>query len=237
MKKFHCGVIFGIVLTISVILPLKGFAGSSWVLYDNFNSGSFDPALWELDNFPAAITIEGGRAKFVDDLSNLGNSSWLIFNKNPENIKEIRVKVWIEEAPDGDITSRARIGGFVGEDESENPIFIQLRILPGRGSVECIAIALDPEDFDIGVYELFFGRFINPVDIIDERFKLTLEFDRDELECEESNLGEIEYELEDELERTDDPFKGIGTRIDGDIATVSGQFVVYFDDVYVRYSD
>ena len=65
MKKTHFRLIFIIVFTISVILPLKGFAGSSCVLYDNFNSGSINPDLWDVDDSSATITVENGRAKFV----------------------------------------------------------------------------------------------------------------------------------------------------------------------------
>ncbi len=95
-----------------------------------------------------------------------------------------------------------------------------------------MAIALgEPPDYDL-VYEVFYSRFTNPVDIVNRRFTLTLGFDRDEVQCEASNLGEMEFELEEKLDRTDDPFKGIGTRNNNNY---DGQFIVYFDDVDVRY--
>jgi hypothetical protein len=233
MKKFHFRLIFIIVLTISVILPLKGFAGSSWVLYDNFNSGSINLDRWDVDDSSAEITIEGGRAKFVHYVSMPGDSSWLIFKKNPEKIREIRVKVWVVQAPDGD--PRARIAGWVGKDEDGYPIWNHLQVRPEHQRVDCWAGALDgPPNYDIWVYDLFFAFFKTPIEILNKRFKLTLGFDRDELEYEESHLGEIELELEDELERTDEVFKGIGTRNN---YAGTGEFIVYFDDVYVRYSD
>ena len=47
-------------------------------------------------------------------------------------------------------------------------------------------------------------------------------------------LWDVEHELEDKLEPTDEVFKGIGTR---NSESATGEFIVYFDDVYVRYSD
>jgi hypothetical protein len=82
MKKFHLGLICIIALTILIILPTNGFAGSKkgssksrCYLYDNFNSGTINPDLWDLDESSATITVEGGRAKFFHDLSIYGDSS------------------------------------------------------------------------------------------------------------------------------------------------------------------
>jgi hypothetical protein len=231
MKKFHFGPTLVIVLTISVILPLNGFAGSEWVLYDNFNSGSINPDLWDVDESSATITVENGRAKFVHDVSIPNDSSWLIFNKDPEKIEEIKAKVWVVQDPGGD--PRARIAGWLGEDEEGNLIWNYIQVRPESERVDCGAVALgDPPDFEF-VYDLFFALFKGPIEILNERFKLTLEFDRSELDYEESDLGEIEHDLEDRLEPTDEVFKGIGTR---NTVSATGEFIVYFDDVYVRYS-
>lgn len=232
MKKFHLGLIFIAALTLALSLPLNAFAGSRWVLYDNFNSGSIDTDLWDVDDSSAKISVKKGRAKFVHDVSKPGDSSWLLFKKDPEKIKEIKVKVWVKKIPDGD--PRARITGWVGEDKEGNLVFTQLQVRPEFSRVDCFAGALATPNSQDVEYDLFFGHFKRPIKILGKRFKLTLGFDRSELEYEESDLGEIEHELEDKLRRTDEVFKGIGTRNNYES---NGDFIVYFDDVYVRYSD
>lgn len=237
MKKFHLGLICIIALTILMILPTNGFAGSGkgfsksrCYLYDNFNSGYINQDLWDVDDFPATITVEGGRAKFVHDLNESGNSSWLIFKKRPEKIKEIRVKVWVEKAPGGD--PRVRIGGWHGEDKYGNIIWNQFQVRPELERVDFGAFAFaDPNNIDYE-YELFWGYFKRPIEILDKQFKLIMGFDRSALEYEESSLGELRHELKDKLHRTDEVFKGIGTRNNYDY---DDDFIVYFDDVYVCY--
>lgn len=232
MKKLHFGLIFILVITISVIFPLNGLAGSRWVLYDNFDSGVIDMELWDVDDSSADISIENGRAKFVHRVSEPNDSSWLIFKKNPEKIKKIRVKVWVVQAEGGD--PFARIGGDLAKDEDGNLVFTQIRVRPERERVDCSAAAFgDPPNFEFK-YDLFFALFKSPIEIVDERFKLTLEFDLSDIECEESDLGDLEYEFEDKLVPLDEFFKGIGTR-NNILDEEAEDFIVYFDDVYVRY--
>ena len=230
MKKFHLGVLCIVALSVLIIFPIKGFAGSKCRLYDNFNSGYINPELWDVDDSSATITVEGRRAKFVHNLSMANDSSWLIFRKRPEKIKEIRVNVWVEQAPGGD--ARARIGGWQGEDKYGNLIWNHFQVRPESQRVDFGAFAFsDPDAFDVE-YELFFGYFQRPITILNRKFKLTLGFDRSELEYEASGLGEVEHELKHKLHRPYDVFKGIGTR---NSYPDSGEFIVYFDDVYVCY--
>ncbi len=232
MQKFNLGLIFIVALTLALNFPLNTFAGSRMVLYDNFNSGSIDRDKWDVDDSSASISVKNGRAKFVHDVRKPGDSSWLIFKKNSEKIKEIKVTVWVKKIPDGD--PRARIGGWAGEDEDGNLVWSQLQIRPEFERIECFAGALaTPSSQDVE-YDLFYAHFRRPIKIKDKRFKLEAEFGRRELEYEVSDLGEIEFELEDRLRRTDEIFKGIGTRNNYE---GSGKFIVFFDDVYVRYSD
>jgi hypothetical protein len=83
-------------------------------------------------------------------------------------------------------------------------------------------------------YNLFYGEFMRPLEIIGDTFTITMTFSHNKVTYEVDDLGEIEYKLPedfDPLTEGDDVyyFKGIGTRsTNGD-----GPCVVYFDDVYI----
>ena len=50
----------------------------NWILYDDFSSGSIDPAKWSIDDSSATITIENGEAKFVHQAGNPNDSSFVL---------------------------------------------------------------------------------------------------------------------------------------------------------------
>ena len=241
MKIIHFGLICIISLTISIILPLEGFTDSKkgsahyrCYLYDNFNSGTINPNLWDLDQSSATITPEDGRVKIVHDLTLPNDSSWLIFKKKPEKIKEIRVKIWIEQFPTvsyfGD--PRVRIAAWQGEDKDGNPVMNQLQVRPEFNTIDFRASAMADELAINILYEIFAGYFKSPIENLYQQFELILGFDRSKLEYEESSLGKISYELKDKLLPTDLVYKGIGTRNN---YWYDGEFTLYLDDVHVCY--
>jgi len=127
----------------------------------------------------------------------------------------------------------ARIGGYLGEDQDGNRIWSQTYIHPQEGGVQCRASAQTNPGNEL-VYELFRGHFKNPIEIINKKFTLILNFNLSELEYEGSGLGIIRHELKKKLEPTDATRKVIGTRNNEE---GNGDFVVYFDNVYVIYSE
>ncbi|KKL11912.1 hypothetical protein LCGC14_2541030, partial [marine sediment metagenome] len=89
-----------------MILPGTSFAG--WVLYDNFNSGTINPAKWNIDNSSATITVVNGRVKFNHRTGTAGDSAWLSIKQNPRGVKGVRVDMFIVSSTGLD--TRARIG-------------------------------------------------------------------------------------------------------------------------------
>ena len=228
MKKF---LLFWVV--IAVVATMVGLSAEAydckgrWILYDNFNSGVIDPNRWTIDSSSADISIDAGRAKFVHLQGHSNDSAWLLIKIAPEKVKGIKVKVTVQSCT-GDV--RARIGGFIGEVEDDY-VFDQLSLQGSIGS-PIIYGNLDvegaPPTYPF-LYNLFYGEFIRPVEIIGHTFTITMSFSREEVIYKVSGLGEIKHEFPEDLSPTDSHFKGIGTRsTKGD-----GPCVVYFDDVYV----
>jgi hypothetical protein len=57
----------------------------------DFNSGYIDLEKWDVDEYPATISVENGKARFDHDLSIPNDSSYLIFKKYPERIRAVMV--------------------------------------------------------------------------------------------------------------------------------------------------
>jgi hypothetical protein len=228
MKKFlRFLVAISVVATIGV-LSSEGYAGEwGWRLYDNFKSGTIDPNRWTIDSSSANISIVGGKAKFEHLQGHANDSAWLGINIAPETVKGIKAKVTVKSCT-GDV--RARIGGYIGKVENDY-VFDELNLQGSIGSPRIygnLAVTGGPPNFPF-LYNLFYGEFIRPVEIIGHTFTITMIFSDEEFTYNVSGLGEIEHELPEDLSPTDIFFKGIGTRsTNGD-----GPCVVYFDDVYV----
>jgi hypothetical protein len=156
----------------------------------------------------------------------------LIFKKKPEKIKAIMVTVRVAsdvvEAED----FRARVAGFIGRDRVGNYFWNQLQVRNLYERIECWTGALEtPESLD-SEYEAFFAFFKRPLDIVERSYTLTIYFSNYELKYSASGLGTISHILPVWLYRSDEVFKGIGTRSN---VAAGGTAVVYFDDVYVKY--
>lgn len=227
MKKYFPFLV-GIVMATMLVLATNGYAkGTKWILYDNFNSGVIDTNLWNKNESSAVISVEGGRAKF-EHLSGKANiSSWLGIKMDPETVKGIKVKVTVQSCT-GDV--RARVGSFIGKVDS-NYVWDDLNLQPSILSPRIygnLSANGSPPGFPF-LYNLFYGEFIRPVEIIGNTFIITMTFSNDKVTYEVDDLGEIEHKLPEDLSPTDNYFKCIGTRSsNGD-----GPCVVYFDDVYI----
>ena len=226
-------------LAMLFLFPINSYASGyynqhrGWVLYDNFNSGSINPDLWDIDDTSADIFVENGRVRFNHNTAEEGDSSWLIFRKRPENIKAVKVRVKIVQGASGD--SRARIGGWVGKDNEDNPIWQQLQVRNQFDRIDCWAGALtDPPGYNTELYDVFFARFETPIDVENEWFTLIMYFNKRELKYKAYGLGTIIHKLPQRILKFEEVFKGIGTRNSVDPGT--GEiFSVYFDSVYVLY--
>jgi hypothetical protein len=79
-------------------------------------------------------------------------------------------------------------------------------------------------------YQLFYGQFMRPLEIIGNTFAITMTFSNNKVTYEVDDLGEIEHKLPEDLSPlTYNYFMGIGTRS----TNGNGPCVVYFDEVYV----
>lgn len=228
MKKYLPLLVGIAVIATTLVLTAEGYAKGQWILYDNFNSGEIDTNLWTKNENSASISIEGDRTKFAH-LSNKANiSSWLVFKKDPETIKGIKVKVTVESCT-GDV--RARIGSFIGKADSDY-VWDELNLQAGIQSPRIYGnlSMLGPLPNLPFLYNLFYGEFIRPLVIIGNTFTITMTFSDNKVTYEVDDLGEIEHKLPEDLSPlTENYFKGIGTRsTNGD-----GPCVVYFDDVYI----
>lgn len=234
-----------------VCFPMTSFA--EWVLYDNFNSGVINPNKWEQDTSGLAdpIVVENGKAKFVQDLEKINDSSWLGFKKSPEKIKAVRARVKIAS---NQINVFCRIGGYIGEDEDGNPLWSQIRLRSYKNdtddfyqAVEFTASYMDANDTNVTLHDLATGGFKKPLsgtyevpdDLTGEWVTLEIHFNRKALTYGVVNMNNwITSSISDEeVKKTTNPdfiFKGIGVRAVN--TAVPGQTcTVYFDSVWVLY--
>jgi len=237
MKKYLPLLVGIAVIATTLVLAAEGYAkGPKWILYDNFNSGVIDTNLWDINISSAAISVEGGRAKFVHSSGKANISSWLGFKVAPETIKGIKVKVTVESCS-GDV--RARIGCFIGKvigSEGYDYVWDDLNLQASIFSPRIYGnLSVNGPIPNLPYrYNLFYGEFIRPLVIIGNTFTITMTFSDNKVTYEVDDLGEIEYKLPEDLDQLTGAdynyyFKGIGTRsTNGD-----GPCVVYFDDVYI----
>jgi hypothetical protein len=196
------------------------------------NRGYIDPEKWDIDDSSATITIDNGKARFDHDLNKPDDSSWLIFKKYPERIRAVMVTIRVAE-PGGDEADLAgRVAGWVGRDSDGNYLFNQLRVRNSYERIDCWAGALETTSSQDFVYEAFFAFFERPIPIVNKNYAVTMYFSPYELKFSASKLGTISHKLPKSLYKSDDFFKGIGTR---SFTATTGTGVVYFDNVYVMY--
>jgi len=236
MKKIITAMAIVLFLLSFIALPsesaAKKYRCRGWVLYDNFNKGTIDEDKWDIDDSSATISIENGEAMFVHNLNKPNDSSWLIFKKYPERIKAVRVTIRVATEVVGGENLRARIAGYVGRDSDGNYLWSQLQVKNMIERVDCWTGAFETPESEDFLYEAFFAYFENPIEIVDESFTVTMYFSKSELKYSASELGTTSHELPERLHKSDDVFKGIGTRSN---EAEDGTGVVYFDNVYVKY--
>lgn len=223
MKKvFYYMVWIAAVVAIS-LASAEVYAG--WQLYDDFNSGVIDPTLWDIDDSSATITPASGAVRFEHHPGFPEDSSWLIFKQSPETIKAVLVTIMVQSCT-GDV--RGRITGYVGElggDYVYNYFSVRAseeRIAGGLTVLEAGTYA--------PLYDLYWGKFEQPLDIIGEIFTIGTNFSNPQnVKYYVKGLGMNTTEIFQTIESTGNHFKGIGTRS----ANGDGPCVVYFDDVRV----
>jgi len=225
MKRFLGCLASIAVLAALSLLSVEGYAETlTWRLYDNFNKGLIDPDRWNINTSSATITIEGGRAKFVHEVGNPEVSSMLSIKKGLKKIKGIKATVTVESPCTGDV--RGRVAGWVGK-VGDDYVWNQLAL---QGGLDRIFGALEPQDADTGEwYDLFWGHFAEPIDLIGNTFTITMIFSKKKVTYSVGGLGKITFKLAEKLSPTDTYLLGIGTRS----TAGDGPCTVYFDDVYV----
>lgn len=223
MKKlFYYMVGITVVAAIS-LAPAEVYAG--WQLYDNFNSGIIDPARWDIDDSSAIITPVAGAVKFEHKPGFPRDSSWLSFKQSPETIKAVRVRVMVQSCT-GDV--QGRVGGWNGKVGNDY-VWHYLSVRAGEERIAGGAAVLEAGTYD-WLYDLYWGMFEQPLDIIGNPFTIGTSFSNPQkVSYYAAGLGLHTIKIFEPVSPTDDHFKGIGTRSEnGD-----GPCVVFFDDVYV----
>ena len=230
MKKFVCLLVIVGVLGFFAYTPAEAGCRGPWKLYDDFDSGVIDPSLWEIFG-PANITVENKMLRIELPNTPAGTNTGLLFNKNPERIKAIKVMAMVESST-GNL--HTRIGRTIGEDRDGNRIFkrIAIRSLPSLARIDCWA------GYTIGAveYALHYAHLGSPIEpILGVFFEMGMNFNRRIFTSWAEGLGKNYFVPQERLLPTNPPLNTqIGTRSGGVFPdTASG--VVYFDDVYVRY--
>lgn len=227
MKRlFFCLSLGLTILTLS--FALAG-AQTNWVLYDDFNSGNIDPNLWnQFYSTPgcATISVVAGRLKVEHKPGTEGSIFYLRF-KNPATIKAVRVDVEISSFAPGEFF-KARIGGHFMQLQDGSLVFEDMYVRPDQKWIIFSATADDPNSYET-LYELWYYRFKNPIDISNMLYTLTMTMRPPSASVQ--GLGTVSIQSPDSMFARNTPNLGIGTKANTSLA--SG--VVYFDNVYVLY--
>jgi hypothetical protein len=213
---------------VTVALLLVSFVSNSeagWQLYDDFNSGTIDPQKWNIDDSSAYIGIENGQVKFTHKAGFPNDSSYILIKQNPETIKGIKAKITVTSCS-GDV--RARVASFVGK-KGEDYIYAAQEIRTDSQYISSGLYVLGPAPNYPYKSDYFWGHFKHPISTNNIPYTISMVLSLDELKCHVDGLGAIEYSFPDKLTKTDDNFKGIGTRS----ITGNGTCTVYVDDVYI----
>lgn len=212
---------------INAVSPLEENGG--WVLYDDFSSGSIDPAKWNTDESSATIAVENGEARFTHQSGFPNDSSWLMFT-NPDKILAVKAAIRVGTCA-GDV--RGRIGGNILDDASGNIVWQALQIQDGSDRIYQWIEADEPGTYNL-VNEISYAEFETPITISGNTFYCSVVFALPYLQSTVDGYGTVMYKPEGFVSESANPaFMGIGTRsTNGD-----GPCSIYFDDVYVIYKD
>jgi len=216
-----------ILLTGTCFFSSSAFAG--WVLYDNFNSGRIDPALWDIDDSSADISVVGRKVKFMHKLGHPGDSAWL-YLKDPRGVKGIRATVRITKSKGN---CRARVGAEAGKIGKRR--FWQATEI--RPNDKWINGMLGAEVKRGGQWiwkgTSFWGHFGDNMKVVKKTFKIGIDFfDLNNIHFYANRFGEMAFDPKIRLRpitKRKDMFLGIGTRSNDD----AGSMTVTFDNVYV----
>jgi len=210
-----------------IILPGTSFA--AWVLYDNFNSGTINPAKWNIDNSSATITVENGRVKFNHRTGTDGDSSWL-YIKNPGSVKGVRVDMLIMSFQGQD--PRARIGSIPGYANNGNlRLWQSCEARPGRRYLSG-GVSVNDADWN-WLRDLVWHLQKQPIQLIGKQqtISATTNLSAKTFSFVVKGNGTNIFQSHENLSAytNSNPFWGIGTRT----SEAAGSIVVYFDNVYV----
>ena len=211
-----------------LFLPATGHSCMKWVLYDDFESGYFDPTLWQVqgEEQGCTVTIEDGKAKFdhgecfPPDPGTLGCECILSFADNPESIVGVRVKVTVQSGAENILV--AGIGSWIGKLGPEIRIWNELALSPDR----ILSYLWVNEEGKGTIYDLHNSSFKSPIEINQETFTITTVFRRGLVTYEVEGLGKTIFRPPQWMSKTDRFYKVLHTIGNGD-------FIVYMDDVQV----
>jgi hypothetical protein len=227
-KSFMMILAVGFVL----FLPMGLFAQSEWVLYDNFDSGYIDEALWNIDDSSAEIIIENGKAKFTHLPGYPGDSSWLYFT-NPDRIAAVKATILVTSS-DGDC--KARIGGNTAKSSDGYVHWQTITVQSGYSRIYYWSGELDPENNWLEISQRLYAELLHPYsgDLLGKEYTLLMTMQPTRrLMTGGPEVGMATY-MTRQLDLTKDndaPFLGIGTRSEDGSSSI-----VYFDNVYVKYN-
>ena len=212
-----------IIALLTFTFATSSFAG--WELYDDFNSGIFNPQKWSVGNPSADITVENGRAKFIHKSGIPNVSSYLTLIQDPVNILGIKATVFIASCT-GDV--RTRIAANIG-NVGENHVWTGFQLQPGEEKIYTNAGLEGPPPTYTWVNDLHYAQFQKPIVVTGTDINLTMAFSNDKITYEVEGRGKISYKYATPIDPTTNTFRAIGTRsTNGD-----GPCTVYIDDVYV----
>ena len=203
--------------------------GGGWTLYDDFSSGTIDPARWMVDDSSAVISVENGEAKFVHQAGNPNDSSWLQFPE-PGKIKAIKADIRVGPCS-GDV--RARVAGTSFSDDQGNYIRHHIQLRNDRSLIDYWIGAVDPASESVR-YDLYHTNFKSPIAISGGgAYTVHTNFDPTDTMAGVEGVGQVAFKSAD-IFRAAEAYllsEGLGTRSNnGD-----GPCTVYIDNVHVRY--
>ena len=259
MKKF-----LGFFFVIVFMLTLPYFSADSlaakggWKKYCDFEEYPIGPLVkdekWSFnDNSDVAdISIadyNGSRqVKFTyKNGSPVTNEScYLFFNKCPETIVGIKVDVTIASC-DGNQDCRGRVAWHRGSTPSDHYyIWEAIQVRPNRrshnqGYLSAQASINDQNNDWEWIGNIFWTNFENWIETIGRTFTVSTIFDKpDQVTVSVDGQGTSTFKFKNKIENPVEIFKALGMRVqegtdwDGNPRIVNGNFVVYFDNVYIR---
>jgi hypothetical protein len=225
MEVINMKIYKALVTVIFLLLSFVSHSEAGWQLYDNFDSGTIDPQKWGIDDSSASITVENGRVKIRHNGGFSNDNNWIYIKSAPDTIRGLKATITVTSCS-GDV--RARLGGFVGK-KGDDIIWASQEIRPSNQYIASAMNVLGSAPDYPYKSDYFWGHFRYPISTQNIPYTISMIFSLDELRCDVDGLGAVEYAYPNALSKTDDNFKGIGTRSN----TGSGTCTVYIDDVYI----